>query len=83
MTMLTKDAREKMNAVDHEALDWASRFIGGLDGDLKRIKVYMLVTVWVAEARYEKLPTKTRERIWAVIYLLTQQWYGKNPAVKE
>lgn len=78
-----KSEREAMNAVDQEALDWALRFIDKLDVDLKKVKVYMLVTVWVAEVRYQRLPKKTRERIWAVIYLLTQEWYGKNLSVKE
>jgi len=71
---LNKIEFHKVTEFDSDSLFWAEEFVSRLDNDLKRVKVYMGVPRWLKEDVHSKLPDKTRNRIWAVLRLLSEDW---------
>lgn len=69
---LSKHVIEEICAIDTEALAWATALVDRLKDDERKNKLCPLIKTWIKEVRYQKLPIKTRERIWAVAYLLSK-----------
>ena len=80
---MQKSEVEKLCSIDSTALDWALQFVSKLEGDISQVKVYLTAVFWLDETRYQKLPEKSQERIWAVVYILSELWRSGESGVRK
>ncbi|MFN3188451.1 MAG: hypothetical protein ACK42D_02830 [Candidatus Paceibacteria bacterium] len=79
---MQKSEVEKLCSIDPVSFDWALLFVGKLEGDISKVKAYLGAVLWLTEARYQMLPEKTQDRIWAVVYILSELWLSDESETK-